>query len=52
VERRAVERGDRDGGLARGTTLVTHRYARYDVDVDTTSRGAEELAREIVVQLA
>jgi chloramphenicol 3-O phosphotransferase len=52
VERREVERGDRYRGLARGTAIVTHRYPGYDIEVDTTSRAVEELAAEIVAQLA
>jgi chloramphenicol 3-O phosphotransferase len=51
AERREAERGDRYIGLARGTALVTHRFARYDLDFDTTARGADDLAREIVARV-
>jgi chloramphenicol 3-O phosphotransferase len=52
LERRELERGDRHRGLARGTARVTHGYATYDVEVDTTSQRAAELARAIVSQLS
>ena len=51
VARREAERGDRYRGLARGTALVTHGYATYDVEVDTTSRAAEDLVGEIVARV-
>ena len=52
VERREVERGDRYPGLARGTANVTHRFATYDLEVDTTSRGPLELASHIATALS
>ena len=48
-------RPDRYRGLARGTSLAVHRYARYDaeveVEVETSSLGVEEAAAVVDAQL-
>lgn len=47
VSERERTRGDRHLGLARGTGLVVHRYAAYDVEVDTSQVAARDVAAEL-----
>lgn len=47
VSERERARGDRYPGLARGTGLVVHRYATYDVEIDTSSVAAPDAALEL-----
>ena len=51
LERREIERGDRVIGQARGQFDIVHLEMRYDIEVDSTRKGPELLAREIVAQL-
>ena len=48
---REVARGDRYPGLARGTSAVVHDHPAYDVELDTTTTAAEELAAALVATL-
>jgi len=49
LEARELARGDRFENLARGQQLVVHESRRfYDLEVDTTSLGAHELAQSIL----
>lgn len=47
VSERERTRGDRYLGLARGTGLAVHRYATYDVEIDTSSVAVEHVAAKI-----
>lgn len=47
VVRREHDRGDRYPGLARGTSLAVHRYATYDLEVNTTRTPTNELAEAL-----
>ena len=47
VAAREEARGDRLPGLARGTGLIVHRHAVYDVEVDTTSLSTEDAAEHV-----
>jgi chloramphenicol 3-O phosphotransferase len=44
---RETERGDRARGLARGQAETVHRFSAYDLEVDTTSESAAEVARRL-----
>jgi chloramphenicol 3-O phosphotransferase len=48
AEARERERGDRAPGLARGLSNVVHRYASYDLELDSTNAGARELVSRLV----
>jgi chloramphenicol 3-O phosphotransferase len=52
VGNRERARGDRHVGLARGTGLVVHRYATYDVEIDTTWVAAADAAVQLDSLLA
>jgi chloramphenicol 3-O phosphotransferase len=45
--RREAARGDRAAGLARGQAATVHRDPVYDLELDTTSQPADELARRL-----
>jgi len=47
LERREIARGDRVHGQARGQYDIVHKYATYDVAVDTTKQTPEACARRI-----
>lgn len=47
LERRELERGDRDIGLARWQYRRVHAGIRYDLEVDTATRSPNEVARII-----
>ncbi len=48
--RRESRRGDREVGFAMGTSTVVHVGLHYDQTVDTTTRAADSVARDIVEQ--
>ena len=48
---RELARGDRYPGLARGTSVVVHEHPAYDVELDTTTTPADELAAALVATL-
>jgi len=52
LERRERLRGDRTIGLAASQVDWLHRGMRYDLQVDTTGKASEELAREVLDWLA
>jgi chloramphenicol 3-O phosphotransferase len=47
LERREIARGDRVPGQARGQFELVHRYAAYDLEVDTTAQAPAECALQI-----
>src|SRR6185295_9395890 len=51
LEERERARGDRTSGLARGELTRVHRYALYDVEVDTSSSSSPECAQTISAAL-
>lgn len=51
LEHREIKRGDRIIGQARGQFDIVHREMRYDIEVDSTEKEPELLAREIIGQL-
>ena len=48
LERREVERGDRTIGLARNQYEQVHRYAVYDVEVDTSAEAPEDASARVL----
>ncbi|MBV8462851.1 MAG: AAA family ATPase [Acidimicrobiales bacterium] len=52
VEARERRRGDRVHGQARNQALRVHEGVRYDVVVDTTTRGPDECAVDIIQYVA
>jgi chloramphenicol 3-O phosphotransferase len=52
LNKRERERGDRVVGEAEGQSRRVHDGVRYDLVVDTTSRSADEVAREIETHLS
>ncbi|MBC8137699.1 MAG: AAA family ATPase [Fibrella sp.] len=52
VERRELARGDRQPGYARSQYEVVHNHGPYDVEVDTSLLGPDEIARVIRKALA
>jgi len=51
AEARERERGDRAPGLARGLSEVVHRHAAYDLELDTTTSGPDELVARLSLYL-
>jgi len=51
AEERNRLRGDRFEGLARTQTVTAHRYARYDFEIDTTTRSPVEALSELTTKL-
>jgi chloramphenicol 3-O phosphotransferase len=47
LERREIARGDRRIGQARGQFDLVHHGMRYDLELDTTNRSADDLASAI-----
>jgi chloramphenicol 3-O phosphotransferase len=47
VEQRERGRGDRYRGLARAQTAVVHRDAKYDCEIDTTTRTPSQVLAEL-----
>jgi chloramphenicol 3-O phosphotransferase len=52
IEQRERERGNRLIGLARDQAGFLHKGITYDITVDTSKGTPDELAREIIAQLA
>lgn len=52
VERRELARGDRQPGYSRSQYDVVHNHGPYDVEVDTSILGPEEVAQVIKEALA
>lgn len=48
LERRAMARGDRKLGEARADYELTHRFGRYDFEVDTTDAPPEQVGAALV----
>jgi chloramphenicol 3-O phosphotransferase len=51
AEERSRTRGDRFSGLARVQTVIAHRYARYDFEIDTTTDTPDEASLELTRRL-
>jgi chloramphenicol 3-O phosphotransferase len=51
LEERERGRGDRTPGLARGELTRVHKYADYDLEVDTSRKSPEECAAAIAIAL-
>ena len=51
LERREVARGDRTIGLARNQYEQVHRYAVYDVEVDTSAEAPEDASARVLKAL-
>ena len=51
LERREAQRGNRELGLARSQLASVHRACSYDLEIDSTSSPAAELAREVAAWL-
>ena len=51
LERREISRGDRTIGLARNQYDQVHRYAVYDVEVDTSAEAPEDAAVRVLKAL-
>ena len=52
LERRERDRGDRTVGQARAHFVTVHRWARHDLDVDTSTMPPDACARRILVALS
>ncbi|MCY3713443.1 MAG: GNAT family N-acetyltransferase [Gemmatimonadetes bacterium] len=52
LERREIARGDRTIGLARSQYDLVHRYAVYDVEVDTSAETPEDASARVLKALA
>ncbi|MBI3929376.1 MAG: hypothetical protein HY319_27770 [Armatimonadetes bacterium] len=50
--RRETVRGDRHGGWNRGSATAAHRYAIYDIEIDTTDHPPRVLAEQLKARLA
>lgn len=48
ASRRELQRPDRVHGMAKAQSILVHEGVRYDIEVDTTSREAEDCARTIL----
>ena len=48
LERRELARGDRKAGDARRDAETIHRFARYDLEIDTTRTPPEENADRVI----
>lgn len=51
LELREIGRGDRVIGQARGQFGLVHLEMRYDIEVDSSKKAPDKLAREIISQL-
>lgn len=51
LEEREQARGDRIPGLARGELTRVHRYAVYDLEIDTSENSPQECAAAIIERL-
>ena len=52
LEARELQRKDRTLGQARLQFPVIHKYASYDLEVDTSALSADECAEKIIARLA
>jgi chloramphenicol 3-O phosphotransferase len=47
AERREQSRPERFNGLTRGQAATVHRYAKYDFEIDTTTRSESEVLADL-----